>query len=384
MFDGGEFILDINPSVAVSYDEDGNVTEAEGLNEDGKVLLYGLELNGKSYAAAAELLFGRCVELGYFSPGRSDNALLASATKKDGSADEKMTAAMKKAFLSAFSKRKINGVVITGVSDPALDAAAQAYGIDGQKYALIQEYLSMGGTLAETEYATVTVRELYASIGDLEEKGKKDKIEQLKADQGRVSSSLCDALADALEEVIDGLEDCIDKVLGEGADDGHTKTYYEAKIEEIEEYAEGIEDVRHGGEAQALVEKILSALETLKTELGAGVLSEKITAAQTMVSAIFEEFEGIMSEMTALNRTTEEIFEERLSKFADADDEEDEDFDEGWQNNKENEVAGSWYENKKHWNDERKEDLKESRPSEGSGKGEHKPEPNPDGLGGKK
>ena len=82
-----------------------------------------------------------------FLAERDNNAVLASATSDNGERDEKMTGEIKRLFASEFSKKKIRGVVITGVQGSELDAEANEYGIDSQKYALILSYLDMGGEL---------------------------------------------------------------------------------------------------------------------------------------------------------------------------------------------------------------------------------------------
>lgn len=57
-----------------------------------------------------------------------------------------MTAEMKGLLSEAFASNKIRGVVITGVENAQLEEAAQKYGIDAQKYALILSYLALGGS----------------------------------------------------------------------------------------------------------------------------------------------------------------------------------------------------------------------------------------------
>ena len=48
----GYFIIDINPSVRISYDASGLVTEVSALNEDAEVLLVGTDLTGKTPSEA--------------------------------------------------------------------------------------------------------------------------------------------------------------------------------------------------------------------------------------------------------------------------------------------------------------------------------------------
>lgn len=70
------------------------------------MLLYGTELAGKNYEEAAEILFDRCVKLGYFSASRENNAVLVSASLSEGGKDEKMTLEMKKLLSEEFPPTK--------------------------------------------------------------------------------------------------------------------------------------------------------------------------------------------------------------------------------------------------------------------------------------
>ena len=203
----GYFIFDINPSVELSYDKTGRVTGAEGLNEDGEVLLYGLDLQGKTYDEAADVLFERCVKLGYFASGREDNAVLVSAVLSEGGRDETMTAEMKGLLSEAFAANKIRGVVITGVENAQLEEAAQKYGIDAQKYALILSYLALGGCLEEAEYSSVSVRELYQGISKLQKERKEKEIEELETEAGELEETLSENIQKLIDELSDYIEE---------------------------------------------------------------------------------------------------------------------------------------------------------------------------------
>ncbi|MBQ7760849.1 MAG: hypothetical protein IJ400_02225 [Clostridia bacterium] len=122
---GGHFIIDINPSIEISYDEDGMVTSVSPLNEDAEVLLYGVELTGKPYEQVVTTIIDNCLELGYISTERADNAVMTTAVTVNGEKNEKMTEIIKGAFTKEFSSRKILGVVITGVENPELNKEAE-------------------------------------------------------------------------------------------------------------------------------------------------------------------------------------------------------------------------------------------------------------------
>lgn len=63
----GALLLSVNPEIELEYDHVGQVLEAKGLNEDGKVVLEGLgELQGQNCGAALNQLVCEIYENGYF------------------------------------------------------------------------------------------------------------------------------------------------------------------------------------------------------------------------------------------------------------------------------------------------------------------------------
>ena len=355
----GYFLFDINPSVEVSYDKKGRVKSARGLNEDGEVLLYGAELAGKNYEEAAEILFDRCVKLGYFSASRENNAVLVSASLSEGGKDEKMTLEMKKLLSEEFSSNKIRGVVITGVDNPDLEREAAKYGIDAQKYALIQTYLALGGKLAEEEYKNIPVRDLYSFISEKQEELKEEEIAELETQTSEMEEELFEALAESVGEMIEELEDCIERLYedSENEDDEKKQERYEKQIEELESYADEIEDAKNKGECQKLVDKLLKAISDMKAgetdELLIGLLGD----VYARIGGLYQTLEEALKELKLLTASADEKNSARLDKFGNSGGG-DEDFDyEKWQEEKEEEFAASWYDFKRVWNEEREHDL---------------------------
>ncbi|MBQ8885056.1 MAG: hypothetical protein IJY62_01595 [Clostridia bacterium] len=358
-FSNGYFVLDINPSVELSYDKNGKITEAAALNDDGEVLLYGTELVGKAYTQATGILFERCLELGYFSAAREDNAILASATSNDGGRDEKMTEQIKTLFSEKFSAYKLRGVVITGVSNPELETEAQKHGVDAQKYALIQSYLALGGALAESEYASITIRELYAKISEKEAAIKEAEKLALEAQKLVLQGELLEGLSEAVEDVLDGLTEYIDRDFGGGAfrpADEHKKHYYESKIEEIAEYAEEIGDARTAEDCGRIVEKIFRSLDGLQKGEPDQTFRILIESAKISIQTLFVSFEEVNKALNNKKATAEEIEAARKDKFDRDVFEEDEDW-EDWQEKHEEDFSSSWYDYKNRWQQARERDL---------------------------
>lgn len=349
----GYFIFDINPSVELSYDEDGKITEAAGLNEDGEVLLCGLELTGKNYSAAADLLFERCVKLGYFSAARENNAVLLSANYTEGGKDEKMTDRMKQLFSDRFSTQKIPGVVITGVENEELNAGGAQYGVDGQKYALILSYLDLGGELKESEYAAVPVRDLYAGISQLQKEKKEEQISGLKEAQEEIREQLFEALSEEVQEVVKELQKVIERL----CDDKEGQDQYRERMERLEELAEQTEEAETVEEFRDLVSEILDELkEFAEQEPFFSELKGVAQGAYFRISGISFRLNDSMKELDYLNASPEEENSARMDKFGDSPGGE-KDFDDEWREEKEKEIASSWYDFKQKWEEERKQDL---------------------------
>lgn len=355
----GYFIFDINPSVELSYDEKGRVTAAEGLNDDGEVLLYGLELVGKNYDEAADILFDRCVKLGYFSADRNDNAVLVSANLSEGGRDETMTEEMKKLLSDEFVSKKIPGAVITGVEDAALQAEGAKYGIDGQKYALILSYLALGGSLSESEYASVTVRELYAGISELEKKEKEEKIAELQKRTDETERELFKALSEIIDDIVGELDDCIERVCKDqdSEESEALRRLYKRRLDALEDCAEEIEKAKTREEFKGLVTNILTELNAMAESERDEIMRQLLQTAYGQIAGVVDGIDEVFEELEKLSVSAEEINLARLEKFFDSGYGEKEIDFEKWQKEKEKEISASWYKYKEEWEDRRKHDL---------------------------
>ena len=356
--DKGYFIFDINPSVEVDYDENGKVTSAEGLNEDGKVLLCGVELVGKTYEEAAKAFFDGCVKLGYFSAARQDNAVLVSATKEKGGADEEMTMRMKALLADTFTEKKMCGVVITGVDDPTLKDEAQSHGVDAQKYALIYAYLQMGGELCEAEYSQISIRELYKKIAEKEEDLEEAECEELE-------NGIYGTVADKIQEIIEKLEEQIEETQplsapAFGGEHGEPQgNDYDMCLNALEEYADELEDARNEGEFKSFLSRLLSTLDEMIRQEKNNVLRDLFKDAHTQINEVLENYDIKISELKKLGASAEDQHAAREEKFGKDHGENTFDWEE-WLDeyeDKEDDFEQSWYSRKNQWDEDRKKDL---------------------------
>lgn len=284
---GGYFVIDINPSIEISYDKDGNVLAVTALNEDAEVLLYELNFNGKSYTEAIELIVDNCITLGYLSSQRDDNAILTTAISEQGVKDEIMTEKIRKVFSDTLTQKKVTGEVLTGVQDEELNKEAEKYGIDGQKLSLIQKYIDLGGEINEEQYSEITIRELYYSISQKEKDVKAEKIDNLKNEAAQLENELFDKIAQGLE----GLKDII-------PEDSELK----ARLDEVSENAN-----KDG--TSNYIESLINILGSVED----GELGFIMSGLKTELESKNEEFKKANDQLTELNKTVEEKKNDRLN-----------------------------------------------------------------------
>lgn len=358
---GGSFFIDVNPSVELEYGAEGNVLSARGLNDDGKVLIAGWDAAGKSVDECVNEIFSRCVAQGYFTALSEDNAVLVTAESEDGIRDETRTLEIKNLFCRAFETNKIRGVVITGVSDPAAEEEAREYGVDGQKYALIQYYLSLGGALDESLYSSISVKELYALIEKIDDE-EKDALEELcesildglsaklklleKQVKAAVKNPLRKKEAERLLEELDDLLDGIDDDFSFFGAAGN----YGAEMPGTPQFSpgpyDGEEQNAFGGEA---TERFLNKAQELSRWLEEEGLADEAEAARTLkadAETAFSEWKEARERLQNMLDfdTRREEKEEENKNSGNNDKYEDDDFDyDDWQKSHEKEFMQNWY-----------------------------------------
>ena len=68
-------IIDINPSIEFQLDDNDNVTKVVPLNEDARVLVAGIQINGKSIDVVIDEIIEEAVELGFIDEFSAENSV---------------------------------------------------------------------------------------------------------------------------------------------------------------------------------------------------------------------------------------------------------------------------------------------------------------------
>lgn len=326
---GGYIVIDINPSLEIAYDENGCVIDVTPLNEDAEVLLCDVELSGKDYKDAITLLVDNCVKLGYLSPQREDNAIMATAVTEKGEKNERMTETVKQAFTEEFSQRKMLGVVITGVQSPELQEEAEKFGIDAQKYSLIQQYINAGGELSEEEYSKTSIRELYSFIYNKKKEEKQSIRDSLEKEAGQLESELFDKVSRDFEGI-------------------------KEKLPENSESRERLDEIlKKNGEEQ--IDELIGLLSELENSED-GISKELIAQIKNEISDKKDKYNQKKEELSEISKSPEDKKNERLDVFGEVvEGELDVDLDK-WQSEKEEQFQKEWYDQKEQWDSDRKND----------------------------
>lgn len=129
--------LDINPSVELRVNSRERVVEAKALNEDGEVVLEGMELEGAPLDVAVNAVLGSTVKHGYLS--QAQDWILLSVEGRDREKTEDLRARLTQGT-QAYMMSLVGAGNIWNQSfgmDSAIEEAAARYGISPGKAALL-------------------------------------------------------------------------------------------------------------------------------------------------------------------------------------------------------------------------------------------------------
>lgn len=113
--DGKTYVsVDINPSVNMVIDEEGNVESVEAANEDAQVMLYGEVIVGKTAEEAFELIANLAVECGYLTEENSGVNVTVVAGNGSAQAEANVGDIVKAAFNAEAEKANISVNINTG------------------------------------------------------------------------------------------------------------------------------------------------------------------------------------------------------------------------------------------------------------------------------
>lgn len=153
-------ILDVNPSISLTVNEDEKVVAASGLNEDGKAVLSGMDLTDVDLTVAVNAVIGAMLQKGYLSD--LQNAILVSVENEDSEKSAALKERVSSMIGTAMQEGRLEGTVLSQTLHETtdLEQMSRDYGISLGKASLIQEVIAQDPTLKVEELARLSITQI--------------------------------------------------------------------------------------------------------------------------------------------------------------------------------------------------------------------------------
>ena len=161
--------LDVNPSIELNINKNEKVLSATPMNEDGAVILEGMDLKGTQADVAMYAIIGSLLQHGYVD--ELANSILITVEDENTQRGEKLQAELTAQADAAMANAQVNGAILSQTLQMSseLSAKAEEYGISAGKAALIQAVVDGShGTKTFESLVGLSINELnllYSSIG---------------------------------------------------------------------------------------------------------------------------------------------------------------------------------------------------------------------------
>ncbi|MGN0796901.1 MAG: hypothetical protein ACI4M5_01710 [Christensenellales bacterium] len=228
--------IDINPSFAITLDENNNVVAVKPHNKDGAIVLYGESLVGMSLEDACDRIIMLSWKLGYLQSGGDVNLTIAGDDKDKERALGQDLLGKIDTYLQANS---IDANVVD-TADETIRSLAQKYGVSQGKMALVQKVCQASG-MSVKKAVKLSLDDLNDILEDLEEAGIIEAESQLEQYKQQLQNDQDYLNLQAQVEMYQRLVDRIEEIMERGG------------IEEDEDDEEEDEDEEDEDDEDAVV-----------------------------------------------------------------------------------------------------------------------------------
>ena len=152
--------LDVNPSVEIQVNQKERVLQVVPLNEDGRIILDGMDFSGSDLNVAVNALIGSMLRNGYLN--ELANSILISVDNKDPARgteiQERLTAEVNKLLQTDTFSGAVLSQTVSRSGE--LERLAREHGITVGKAQLIEELRAEGSLHSFDELASLSINEL--------------------------------------------------------------------------------------------------------------------------------------------------------------------------------------------------------------------------------
>ena len=152
-------LLDINPSIELRVDDDGEVIQAVALNQDAESVLEGMKLRDLDVDTAVNAIVGSLLKQGYVD--ELANSILITVEDADAARGAKLKDELTKEINAILSATSINASILAQqMDDTGLVERAEDLEISKGKATLIQSIVDANDTYQAEDLADLSVNEL--------------------------------------------------------------------------------------------------------------------------------------------------------------------------------------------------------------------------------
>jgi len=158
----GKIIVDVNPSVELSVDKSGNVTDVKAVNKDGKAIVKDMKTKKGKVAKVLPKVFDTLKDHGYLNKQKSGMLVSYCYDKKKSSVESTM-----KDTVSDFSSKDKNCTVIcqTFKNDEETQAKAEEKGVSVGKYRFVSTIKETTSDAADVSYSE-SMEQIVTTLSD--------------------------------------------------------------------------------------------------------------------------------------------------------------------------------------------------------------------------
>ena len=154
-------LIDVNPSIEITVNNDDVVKAVEALNDDGEKIIKDLELKDKPAEEAVKEITASMIDQGYIS--EEANSVLVSIEGLNEDRDQEIKAELVDSISETFEKNNLeSSIIVQSIpsEDSEIEKLSEEYGISAGKAQLINQILNQNKFLTFEELSVMNIHEL--------------------------------------------------------------------------------------------------------------------------------------------------------------------------------------------------------------------------------
>ena len=152
--------FDVNPSIEIKINRNEKILEAKGLNEDGKLVLGNMDLEGSNISVAVNAIVGSMVRNGYID--ELSNSILITVDNRDEKRSAELEKMLADEINAILTSENFDAEVISQTVKKSKEIVklAEEYGITSGKAQLIKQITDKNDKYKFKDLATLTINQL--------------------------------------------------------------------------------------------------------------------------------------------------------------------------------------------------------------------------------